>query len=277
MASAISSLEMRWVESVLEMESGYVLDFTDRKFAEFFEDLDVDINAPEYCADGSSKAKRLRRFLRATDPVVAGRALQALLDHRLASSGSPSQEDEQGYRNLVTRLLCSDAGSQDSAIRGSRDLNLSRHLDSEAFNQLGLEVRYADVLLRRMKEAEACLAAGGYLAAVILCGSVLEGLCLAFGQRHEERLKGGYHACFNRAPKKLEDWKLAEMITVLSHLGHLSPNIEKFGHALRDFRNYVHPGAELRNGFSINNHTALIGFQIVLAAVDDLAKSGTKE
>ena len=45
---------------------------------------------------------------------------------------------------------------------------------------------------------------------------------------------------------------------------------EKFGHALRDFRTYVPPGAALRKGFALTRHTALIGSQVVLAAVDDL-------
>jgi hypothetical protein len=275
---AISSLDMRWVESVLEMESGYVLDFSDRKFAEFFEDFDVDINDPEYCADGTSKAKRLRRFLRNAEPALAGRTLQALLDHRLASEGPPAEEEEQGYRRLVERLLSSDANAQTAATApDARDLNLGRALDAEAFKTLGLETKYAEVLLGRMKEAQACLAAGAHLATVILCGSVLEGLCLAFGHRREDELRRGFQRRLNQPAPPLDEWTLWEWIVVLGYLGHFSPNIEKFGHALRDFRNYVHPGAELRKGFALNHHTALIGFQVVLAAVDDLSKSGARK
>ena len=81
----------------------------------------------------------------------------------------------------------------------------------------------------------------------------------------------------NQPAPRLDEWTLWEWIVVLGYLGHFSPTIEKFGHALRDFRNYVHPGAELRKGFALNHHTALIGFQVVLAAVDDLSKSGAKK
>jgi hypothetical protein len=278
MAGAISSLDMRWVESVLQMESGYVLDLTDYKFAEFFEDFDVDINDSEYCADGTSKAKRLRRFLRSAEPALAGRTLQGLLDHRLASMGPPAEQDERGYRALVERLLGPSTKTATPA-EGSeaRDFNLARALDAEAFKTLGLEPRYTEVLLRRMQEAQSCLAAGAHLATVILCGSVLEGLCLAFGRLHEDEARRGFQRRLNRQAPRLDVWTLGEWIVVLGYLGHLSPNIEKFGHALRDFRNYVHPGAELRNGFALNHHTALIGFQVVLAAVDDLSKSGAKK
>jgi hypothetical protein len=56
----------------------------------------------------------------------------------------------------------------------------------------------------------------------------------------------------------------------LESLGDLSPNISKFGHALRDFRNFVHPHEQLAHRFSPDEHTARIGFQVVVAAVDDL-------
>jgi hypothetical protein len=36
---------------------------------------------------------------------LAGRTLQGLLDHRLASMGPPAELDEGGYRALVERLL----------------------------------------------------------------------------------------------------------------------------------------------------------------------------
>jgi hypothetical protein len=271
MAGALSSLDLRLVETVLQMESGYVLDFTDRTFAEFFEDLDVDIGDTRYCEDGTSKAKRLRRFLRSAEPALAGRALAALLDHRLAVSGeSLRREDQSAYRELVERLL----GDSPVAATGQqeRDGVLSKTFDPELFVQLPLDKLLVGVLVTRMNEAQACLRENAHLATVILCGSVLEGLCLGFGQLHEERAKRAFHRRFNRQPRPLDDWSLREWITVLGDLGHLSPNIEKFGHALRDFRNYVHPGAQLRAGFSPDHHTARIGFQVVLAAVEELSK-----
>ena len=60
---------------------------------------------------------------------------------------------------------------------------------------------------------------------------------------------------------------------VLERLGDLSPNIAKFGHALRDFRNYVHPAEQLAHHFSPDQHTARIGFQVVVAAADDLVRA----
>ena len=62
---------------------GYVLDFSDRTFAEFFaSELDIDIEDQRFCVDGGSKGRRLRAFLVSTDDGTALLALQALWDRR---------------------------------------------------------------------------------------------------------------------------------------------------------------------------------------------------
>ena len=50
--SAVSTLELRAIDTVLEMGGGYVLDFTDRTFAEFFRDHGVQIDDPKYSVPG---------------------------------------------------------------------------------------------------------------------------------------------------------------------------------------------------------------------------------
>jgi hypothetical protein len=79
----ISPDDMQVVERVLNMKSGYVLDFSDRTFDEFIgHEVGIDATAPRYAADGTSKARRLRRIL----PTLAGgqqaRLLRAFLKHR---------------------------------------------------------------------------------------------------------------------------------------------------------------------------------------------------
>ena len=79
----ISSLELPHLDQVFQMESGYVLDFSDRTISSFFaEELNVDIYDPHYSRNGTSKAKRLRCFLQSVDPGVAARALRRLWTHR---------------------------------------------------------------------------------------------------------------------------------------------------------------------------------------------------
>ena len=81
--TSIRALDMMVIDDVFEMNGGYVLNFSDRTFAQFFaEELSVDIDDLEYAKDGSSKGKRLRRFLRTADTHLAVRTLHALWEYR---------------------------------------------------------------------------------------------------------------------------------------------------------------------------------------------------
>ena len=71
--------DRRFLEDVFEMGSGYVLNFTDRTFAEFFEnELSVNIDDPKYRLKGNSKGKRLRTFLEIESEPVITKSLRAL-------------------------------------------------------------------------------------------------------------------------------------------------------------------------------------------------------
>ncbi len=113
MTATVTALELRAIEEVLQMESGYVLDFTGCSFAAFFEDFGIDIGDDRYCSDGMSKAKRLRRFLRSSEPdvvasVVQGRCAEAAYGRAVAqltrracapgSSGGHWSEPKTGLR-----------------------------------------------------------------------------------------------------------------------------------------------------------------------------------
>jgi hypothetical protein len=81
--ASFRAIEMDLIEDLFEMRGGYVLQFSNRTFAEFFaDDLGIDIYAAQYERNGTSKANRLRSFLRSTDAPAAARALQALWEYR---------------------------------------------------------------------------------------------------------------------------------------------------------------------------------------------------
>ena len=73
----IIALDMKFLDEVFQMESGYVLDFSDRTMASFFSDeLNIDIYDVRYAANGTSKAKRLRYFLQTVDAQTAVTVLE---------------------------------------------------------------------------------------------------------------------------------------------------------------------------------------------------------
>jgi hypothetical protein len=233
---ALNQLDRDVIESVLQMGSGYVLDFSDRTFTEFFRDFDVQIDDPEYRADGASKAKRLRVFLQIAPPRIVGKVLGALLERRLLKLPNALNDGEVvRFRAIVQRF----AGTVDSTLGSNRaeadpeSELMKRVFQPELLTRLRLDTALAAALSARMTEALACIESKAYLGAVILAGSVLEGLCLGYGRRAPARV--------NRA--------------------------------LRDFRNYVHPAEQLDHRFTPDQHTARIGLQVVVAAIEDLARA----
>lgn len=84
--SSLRSIELGLIDEIFRGgERGYVLDFSNRTFSEFFvRELDIDIDAPDYAVDGGSKGKRLRCFLGTVDDGTAARALRVLWEHREA-------------------------------------------------------------------------------------------------------------------------------------------------------------------------------------------------
>jgi hypothetical protein len=79
----ISMMDKLLIEDVFEMGAGYVLDFSNPTFSQFFTDeVGVDIDEAQYFASGSSKAKRLRCFLKLADDKTAAKALKALWEYR---------------------------------------------------------------------------------------------------------------------------------------------------------------------------------------------------
>ena len=84
-----------FLDEIFEMGSGYVLNFSDRTFAQFFvEELNVDINAPVYAKNGSSKAKRLRCYLQTVDKPTIIRTLKALWEYREALRQRSGRDEE---------------------------------------------------------------------------------------------------------------------------------------------------------------------------------------
>lgn len=108
--SSLRSIDLSLIDEIFRGgERGYILDFSNRTFTDFFvRELDVDIDAPEYAVDGVSKGKRLRCFLGLVDDGTAARALSVLWDYREAMRppgvSDPAPRTAQQISALVAKL-----------------------------------------------------------------------------------------------------------------------------------------------------------------------------
>jgi hypothetical protein len=103
--SDLTFLEKRKLEQTFGMSSGWVLDFSNRTFAEFFIDyMSIDIYNSRYDNASNSKANRLRAFWQREDNATVGKLINHLLDYS-ESDGAL----EAASRLIALRLLSGSA------------------------------------------------------------------------------------------------------------------------------------------------------------------------
>lgn len=78
--SSLRDSDKQYLEHILEMGGGYVLDYTNDTFAALFRRHGVDIDDPKYWSYGQSKAKRLRSFWELEPDQLVGRILAEMLE-----------------------------------------------------------------------------------------------------------------------------------------------------------------------------------------------------
>jgi hypothetical protein len=99
--------DMRIVETAFQSDPGYVLNFSDRTFREFFEDeLRVDIDDARYRTHGTSKMNRLRSFIKSENPTKVAAALRALWSYRESLDHPRPVPEGTQHRlfSLITRV-----------------------------------------------------------------------------------------------------------------------------------------------------------------------------
>jgi hypothetical protein len=260
--SSLKNHQKHLLEELLQMKSGYVLDFSDKTFTEFFEDFGVNIYDDKYLTPGSSgsKANRLRAFWEIESDELTGHVLYTLLE-RVKGKERSTDQQLTSARQIIEALLKKDE---------IRFLQQSFEINFDAMNIIDCSMK--SVLNRRVEEISICLNAGAFLACIIMAGSLLEGLLIELGKKNIE---------FNTSPsspknrdkkvKKIHEWTLEELINVAYQSEFISADVKKFSSSLRDFRNYIHPQEQLKSQFHPDKHTATIAIQVLKAAIADMS------
>jgi len=143
------------------------------------------------------------------------------------------------------------------------------------FGKLGLDPNIARVLALRWEEADRCVKSRAYLAATITMGSLLEGMLLAVCQANPRQANQS-QACPKHPqtgkPKQFHEWKLGELIDVAHAEKWVDLDVKKFSHALREFRNLIHPFQQMVEQVFPDEDTCNICWRVVQAATNDLAR-----
>jgi hypothetical protein len=118
----------------------------------------------------------------------------------------------------------------------------------------------AAILQGRLEEARICERNGAWVSAIIMLGSLLEGVLLdaaAVRLPHPQK-----------APK---DWKLYTLIETAHAQKWIQRDAQRFGHLLREYRNLVHPNVQRELGDPPDKFTVDMFRPVVNATLNDLA------
>jgi len=130
------------------------------------------------------------------------------------------------------------------------------------------------IIQERWIDAQKCQHVEAYLAAIILMGSILEALLLAKASSNQEIAQRS-----PKAPKKKDgtqipvyDWNLSALIDVSVDCHWLKVDRGKFGHALRESRNVVHPWQHAAINADFDGSTCRTCWEVLNASVEDLLR-----
>jgi len=274
----LSTNEKQVLEKLFQMGGGYVLNFSDRTMGEYFhDDVGINIYNERYNYASGSKANRMRGFWQVGNDSQVGKSISKLIEYieNQILLGSLKKEEYpldlmDRSKKIAARLLGVRAKDQEV----SEDEFISQEFKNISIEKLGLDGVVCRILNQRMDEIRKCLTAKTSLAVIFLCGSTLEGILLGVASSKAKEFNQSALSPKDKLGKvkQFYDWTLSDFINVARDLNLLGEDVKKFSHALRDFRNYIHPYQQMASNFNPDQHTAKICWQVLQAAIAQLSK-----
>ncbi len=274
-------IEKQLLEKLFKID-GYVLDFSNRTFEDFFKtEVGADIYSDKYQLKGRSKAKVLRAFWEIENDSLVARSIFKLLeyiDNQILLGDYLEKDYPKNQRvaveNIVKRLhgnkvdIISEIKKDYSPINSEYEF-LKREFTEVNLSNLNFDSVITSILNERLREIEKNLNSKASLSAIFISGSTLEGILYGVASNNIKDFNSAKSSPKDKIGKVLsfDKWNLGNFIDVAKEIGFLDEDVKKFSHSLRDFRNYIHPYHQISQGFSPTEHTAKICWQVLKLAI----------
>lgn len=268
--SNLSVSDMLLYESLFNMKSGYVLDFTNSSFKDFiYQNTKMNIYDDKYNAKGDSKAKRLREFICLESDQVVGNLLLSLIDycdnlHLVNNVQNTNMPLISQCKTIANKLLGKKIQTESDLIKYT--------FDTLPINRLNIDSSLINIIEQRIKEIEICLKHHAALACIFLCGSTLEGILLSLATKQVKEFNTSASSPKDKdgKVKLFQYWTLSDLINVSYNIELIDLNVKDFSHAVRDFRNYIHPYEQMNSRFNPNIYTAALSYKVLQLTIFQL-------
>lgn len=180
------------------------------------------------------------------EEVAYGRVLQEL--NKLLETEGYAVVNERGRPHLV------ESGQDSPRMKAPVELTAS-------LTQIVSDREFGDQLRSRLEEAHRCWQSDAPTAAIIMLGSVLEGV--RYDVAVNQHVSG-------KAPTD----HLESLINLARDNRWIAKNVVDYAHVLRDHRNLVHPRKQWKQAYAPEDDTVAIAWRVVVAALNELAVLG---
>jgi len=178
-------------------------------------------------------------------------------------------------KNIAIKKFVENKPVQQCVIETDKeDTFLKKEFKEIPLEKLKLESALIIILKLRLDEIHNCIKNKIPLAAIFLIGSTLEGILLGYANKYPKNYNMAKSAPRDELDKvkSFHEWTLNDLINVAHEVNHLDLDVKKFSHVLRDFRNYIHPYAQLSSNFNPTEHTVNICWQVLKASIFQLSE-----
>lgn len=125
------------------------------------------------------------------------------------------------------------------------------------------------ILERDYLEIQRNISSSNWKSAIILSGGSIEAILLELLLRDSSKAKGS-----SKAPKEndLNKWDLNSLLEVALEEKLIDDGIAKLGHTVREYRNLIHPGVEIRKRLKVEPEEAKIAIEVLNILIRDLGQ-----
>jgi hypothetical protein len=165
----------------------------------------------------------------------------------------------------IQAFLASAVGKLKAEIDSQESVTIFEKRDFSYVNDS--EIR--KILERDYLEIQRALVSSCWKSVIILSGGVIEAILLDLLQKNLAKAKAS-----SKAPASNPDitkWDLADLINVSVDLGLVSGGVEKLSNSVREYRNLIHPGNEIRKKLKFDAEEARIAFEVLGIVCRDLS------
>lgn len=131
------------------------------------------------------------------------------------------------------------------------------------------DAKLRSILERDYQEMQRAFVSQCWKSVIILAGGAIEAILMDLLMQNHKRAKTA-----SNAPKNKPDigtWVLADLIKVCVELHLVTAGVEKLSDPIREYRNLVHPGNEIRQRLEFGKEEARIAIEVLNIAHRDLS------